>query len=93
MESDFLVTVKFVNEDGDEEAYPKHILIDDWKELKSKINDVLVHILREAKRYTDVLTKMGVEKNEKVIKILVPPNKMVKEMMCDFRGVIYGRGT
>ena len=48
-------------------------------------------LLTSFMRRIDVLAKMGVEENEETIKILVTPNEMVKEMMCDLCGVTYGR--
>ena len=44
---------------------------------------MLMHILREANRCADVLAKMGAEQNEEAVRMLVPPNEVVEEIMCD----------
>lgn len=53
----------------------------------------LKHILREASRCADVLVCMGGEQKEAEVRMLISPNEIVKEMMCDMKGVPYGRGT
>lgn len=93
IEIDCLNAINLVNESTEEESHPNKILIDDCKELLLEMEARVVHILREANRCADILAHMGGEDDKQEVMMLIPSNKIVKEMMCDMKGVTYGRGT
>ena len=80
-------------EGGEEENHPDRILIHDCKVMATELEASIVHILREANRCADILAHMGSEQQEQQVRLLIPPNEVVEELMCDARGVAYGRGT
>ena len=70
--------------------------VDCKKELIADTNASLVHILREANKLnmqTSLLRWVQGKLNRQLGYILVPPNEVVEEMLCDLRGVAYGRGA
>ena len=56
------------------------------QEMDAKI----VHIHREVNRRADVLAHMKSEQTEEQARMLIPPNDVVEEIMCDLRRVAYG---
>ena len=89
IETDCLVAVDLINHDNgiDEEAnQPDRILIQDCKNLKLEMECPIRHIPREANRCADKLAKIGGTQREQLVRLIVPPDHVIEDLIEDIEG-------
>lgn len=93
MESDSLVAVNLINGEEDIQNHPERAYIEDCRKLKEHIDVRINHILREANRCAYKMAKLGVTQSEQHVRVLIPPDDVIEDLMADMVGVAFPRGS
>lgn len=92
VESDSKVAIDIINSEEDDKNQPERILIEECHSLKRQVNAKVWHILKEADRCPNKLAKLGSTQTEQHVRIIIPPDDVVEDLMADLVGVSYPRG-
>ena len=84
---------ELINGDSEVEHHPDKILIEDCRTMLRKSNYKFVHILREGNKCADTLARYKDLQSEREVRILIPPNKVVKYMIADLQITMFPRGS
>jgi len=84
---------ELVNGDDDVEHHPDKILIEDCRTMLRESNYKLSHILKEGNKCADTLALYGGLQHERELRILIPPNEVVEDMIADLQRTMFPRGS
>ena len=87
--SDSLVDVNLINKEDDIENHPYRTYIADCRKLKNEANAIIYHILRETNRCTDKMARQWWSQTEQHVRVLIPPDEVVEDLMADMVGVAF----
>lgn len=72
-----------INGESDVEHHPERILIEDCRLMLRETGFELIHILREGNKCANTLARYGGLQREMAVRILIPPNEVVEDMIAD----------
>lgn len=56
------------------------------------MNGRIWHVFKKANRCADEIAKLGGTKREQLVRVLIPPDDVMEDLMADMVGVSYPRG-
>lgn len=82
-----------VNGEDDITNHSERILIEECRNLLKGSDYKLIHTLREGNKCADTLARYGGLQRERAVRILIPPNEVIEDMIADLQGTMFPRGS
>lgn len=93
LDSESKTSVDLINNNNGVENHPERTLIEACRKLKIDIKSEVSHILKEDNRCVDGLAKLRATQSELHVRILVPSDDVVEDLMAEMIQVSYPRGS
>ena len=86
VESDSQSAVNLINGEEDVDIHQDRILIEDCRRLIRDMNTSVLHVLREANKFSDKLAKIGGKQGEQAVRMLIPTEDIIEDLKADIQG-------
>lgn len=93
IESDSLAAINIINDDDEMENHPERIFIENSRKLKEEVKAQIWHVLRKANRCAVKMAKLRRSQREQLVRVLIPPDDVIEDLIADMVGVSYPRGN